>query len=302
MEAIHKMLDIRVESFLSVCKNKSYTKASEELCITQPAVTQHIQFLEKQYDCKLFEYSNRELKLTKAGELFYKYAENTKANEEIITRKLQEIKNENKKLEFAATLTIGEFTLAQVLGDFIKAFKEYDVTMYVDNTEMVLNMLHQGKISFALVEGLFNKADYEAKLYKNASFILVAPVTHPLASKKVVLLEELKNETLIVREKGSGSREVLERGLFDKNYTLDNFKNIIEIGNVNVIKTMIKSGIGISFMYKDAAQEEIEKKQLTEIKILDFVIEREFNFIYLKNHIEEAELSMFFSFFKHNIK
>lgn len=292
------MLDSRVDSFIAVCKNKSYTRASEELCITQPAVTQHIQLLEKRYGCRFFEYTNKELRLTKAGELFYKYAQNAKANEKIIAQKLQEADKKSKTLKFAATLTIGEFTLPPVLGDFIKAFSEYDITMFVDNTHEVLKMLQKGKIRFAVVEGLFNKADYETRLYKTADFILTGPPTHPLAKKKVVLLDDLQDETIIVREKGSGSREVLERGLYEKNYTLDNFKSIIEIGNVNVIKSMVKGGIGLSFMYKDALAEEIRDGQLMEIKISGFSITREFNFIHLKNHIIQDEMDMFFSFFK----
>ncbi|WIV12415.1 LysR family transcriptional regulator [Proteiniborus sp. MB09-C3] len=292
------MLDIRMESFLSVWKNKSYTKASEELNLTQPAITQHIQSLEKYYGCKFFEYSNRQLRFTKAGELLYRYVLNAKANEQIIMQKLQEINNEKKTLKFAATLTIGEFTLPPILGEFMNTFKEYDITMYVDNTKTVLQMLQNGEIYFALVEGLFKKSDYETKLYKIAPFILTAPIGHPLMSKKEVVLDDLKDETIIIRESGSGSREVLERGLYDKNHTLKDFKNIIEIGNVNVIKKMVKDGIGLSFMYKDAVSEEIKRKEIAEIKIADFIIEREFNFIYLKNDIMQSDYDTFFSFFR----
>jgi DNA-binding transcriptional LysR family regulator len=291
------MLDLRVETFLCVWKNRSYSRASEELCITQPAVTQHIQYLERHYNSKFFEYSNRELKLTKAGELFYKYAISAKVAEKAITDKLREINEKSKKLSFAATLTIGEFTLAPILADFIKTFSGYDVTMYVDNTETVLEMLERGEITFALVEGLFNKGDYETRLLKTASFILIAPVHHRLATKESISLEDLKGETIILREKGSGSREILERGLFDKNYTLEHFGNIIEIGNVNVIKNMVKNGIGLSFMYKDAAIREIQEGFLREVVISDFVLEREFNFIHLKNDIVQDEVDMFFSFF-----
>ncbi|SDY81137.1 DNA-binding transcriptional regulator, LysR family [Proteiniborus ethanoligenes] len=295
------MLDMRIDSFLAVCKNKSYTKASKELSITQPAITQHIQSLERHYNCKFFEYSNRQLRFTAAGELFYKHILNAKANEQVIMQKLQEINNEKKTLKFAATLTIGEFTLPPILGEFMNTFKEYNITMYVDNTRTVLQMLENGEIYFALIEGLFNKADYETRLCKRAPFILVAPVTHHLVKKKPVLLDELKDETVIIREAGSGSREVLERGLFDKNHTLKDFKKTIEIGNVNVIKEMIKKEIGISFMYEDAVREEIKRGELAEITIQDFVIQREFNFIHLKNEIMRLEFDALFSFFKNSI-
>jgi len=284
------LLDIRVDSFLAVYKNKSYTKAAEELNITQPAVTQHIQFLERYYGCKFFKYSNRELRFTSEGKLFYKYILNAKGNEQIIMKKLEEVQKEKKTLSFAATLTIGEFTLAPIVGDFIRKLSNYDITMYVDNTEVVLDMLQKGEILFALIEGLFNKAEYETRLFKVARFILVASPKHELASKKIVYLDDLKDETIIIREKGSGSREVLERGLFDGNYTLNSFKKIIEIGNVNITKEMIKNDIGIGFMYEDAVRKEIKEGELREIKIKDFVLQREFNFVYLKNELIKEEI------------
>ncbi|MEW9124074.1 MAG: LysR family transcriptional regulator [Thermotaleaceae bacterium] len=295
------MLDAKIETFLAVYQNKSYTKASEKLCITQPAVTQHIQSLEKHYACKLFEYSNRQLKITKAGELLHKHVLNLKANEQIIKQKLLQISQEKKALKFAATLTIGEFTLRPILDDLIQTFHEYNITMYIDNTKTVLQMLESGEIDFALIEGLFSKSDYETRLYKRAPFILTVPIAHPLLKKKYVFLEDLKEETIIVREKGSGSREILERGLFDKNYVLGDFKKTIEIGNVNVIKEMVKKSIGISFMYEDAADEEIKKGELAILPIEDFVVEREFNFIHIKNNIMQDDLDAFFCFLKNNI-
>jgi DNA-binding transcriptional LysR family regulator len=294
---VEHLLDIRVDTFLSVCKNKSYTKAAEALNITQPAVTQHIQFLERHYGCKFFEYVNRGLKLTEEGELFYKHILQAKGSDQFIIRKLEEIGQEKKTLSFAATMTIGEFTLAPVLSDFVKTFSDYDITMYVDNTKTVLKMLMEGKILFAIVEGLFNKAEYETKLYKMSNFILVASAEDPIASKEGIYLDDLKDQTIIIREKGSGSREVLERGLFDRNYTLDSFKKIIEIGNVNVAKALIKSRVGLGFMYEDAVKEEIKKGELMEVKLKDFVLRREFNFVCMKNEIIKDEVKKFWDYF-----
>lgn len=288
-------------SFLTLWKHKSYTKAAEELCLTQPAVTQHIKALERQYGLKLLQYINKELRLTRAGEIFYQYAQNSRINEQVLARKLKEEAGEGKALAFAATLTIGEFTLAPILGDFIKQFAQYDITMYVYNTERVLKMLAEGKISFALVEGLFNKADYSTRLYKRAPFTLIAPLNHPMKNQ-AVFLEDLKNETIIIREKGSGSRAILERGLYDKNYTLDNFQKVVEIGNVNVIKNLVKSGTGLSFMYRDAALEEINRGEVAEIHLKDFVIEREFNFITLKNPLMEQEAEPYYLFFMERLE
>jgi len=292
------MLDIRVETFLEVCRTRSYTKAAEILCITQPAVTQHIKFLESEYGVKLVEYSNRTLTLTDAGILFERYCMEAMISNKILNEKLNEMRSGSKSLCFAATLTIGEFTLAPIISDFIRKFDKYDIRMFVDNTEKVTKMLLEGEVTFALVEGLFNKADFESKLLKMEDFILVAPNSHPLTRREEIYLEDIRNQKIIVRENGSGSRNVLERALFDKNITLDNFESIIEIGNVNLMKTLVRDGIGLSFMYRDSVRTEIDAGDLVELKVKDFRVQREFNFLYLNNELTQTEVNECFLFFK----
>jgi len=292
------MLDIRVETFLEVCRTRSYTKAAEVLCITQPAVTQHIKFLESEYGAKLVEYSNRTLTLTDAGVLFERYCMEAIISNKRLNEKLNEMRSGSKSLSFAATLTIGEFTLAPVMSEFIRTFDKYDIRMYVDNTKEVTKMLLDGEVTFALVEGLFSKADFESKLLKIEDFILVAPKDHHLTRRKEIYLEDIRNQKIIVRENGSGSRNVLERALFDKNITLDNFESIIEIGNVNLMKTLVRDGIGLSFMYRDSVSKEIDAGDLVELKVKDFHVQREFNYLYLNNKLTQTEVNECFSFFK----
>ncbi len=291
------MLDFRIQTFLAVYKYKSYTKAAEHLNLTQPAVSQQIQHLENEYGSKLIEYSSRTLKLTLAGELFLKYCMNAAVNESMLTKKINEAKRGSKSLSFAATMTIGEFTLESVIAEFTQKFSAHSITMYVDNTQAVTDMLHEGSIMFALVEGLFSKTDFKSRLYKMARFIAVASCENPLALKKEVQLDELLDHRLIIREKGSGSREILERGLFDKNFTLESFESTIEIGNVNIMKTLVKSSDAVSFMYEDCVRKEIKEGSLKEIKISGFDIMREFNFIYVENDIINEELDEYYEFF-----
>ncbi|MFA6693866.1 MAG: LysR family transcriptional regulator [Bacillota bacterium] len=291
------MIDRRLETFLNVCEYKNYTKAAEKLNFTQPAVTQHIQYLENIYGAKLFVYKNKKLLLTKAGELLFQYAKNAYANEKLIRGKIQALPNKRMPLQFAATLTIGEYTIAPVLKEFINRFNRFDVTLYVDNTEEILHLLEKGKISFALVEGLFDKDRYYTKLLKLTDFILIVSVDHPLRKKDKVTVYDLQQETLIIREKGSGSREVLEKGLYDINYTLNGFNSIIEIGNVSLIKRLVRDGLGISFIYKDAVKLDIERGRLATLTVSDFNIQREFNLIANQDSIVRQEIKPFEEFF-----
>ncbi|MGM0396986.1 MAG: LysR family transcriptional regulator [Bacillota bacterium] len=292
------MLDQRVETFLVVCEKMSYTKAAEDLYITQPAVTQHIKLLEKRYRTKLFSYSNRQLKLTKSGMELRKYLEEAKARDKLISEKLKEIDSGDKKMKFGATLTIGEFTIAPFIKDFYSRFYDYSISLQVDNTRILMDELGKGNIEFALIEGLFKKTDYDARLLAMKEFVLVAGPEDHVAVNETVDLSELLKETLIIREKGSGSREVLERGLSERNYSLEDFKKVIRIGNVNLMKRMVQDGLGISFMYEDAVLYELKNESLKKLKVSNFNILREFNFVSHKNSTNTVELDVFYEYFR----
>lgn len=295
------LLDIRFESFLKICELKSYTKAAKELNLTQPAVSQHIKSLENEYKNKFLIYKGKDLVLTNAGKVLLNHAKKMKINEKFFAEKMMLANSDIKSIKFGATLTIGEFTLETILGDMFKEFNNYDFMIYVENTKKILSMLESGELHFALVEGLFDKSKYSSKILKNERFILTISKNHSFACRKNIKIEDLLFETLIVREKGSGSREILERALYDKNLGLDSFKKKIEIGNVNLIKNLINLDIGISFMYRDAAKKDIEAGNLIEVEIEDFVIKKEFNFVYIENEVYEKELSFFHKFFKNNM-
>lgn len=296
------MLDARTETFLVLSRTLNYTKAAKELFITQPAVTQHIQFLEKTYGVRLFNYASRELSLTSAGKMFLKYIQESKATDKLIESRLKEVEGESRIINFGATRTIGEFTIAPILKEFFTTFMEHKINIQIQNTEQILNNLDKGELEFALIEGLFEKSDYNTKILKEEEFILVINSNHRLRNKRKVKIEDLLSERIIVRELGSGSREILQRGLYDKNIFLDNFKDIIQIGNVGLMKKLVMDGIGISFMYEDAAIKEIEEGRLIKVEIIDFKLLREFNFVTINKPSIINHADIFYKFFKEKLK
>lgn len=294
-------MDIRLQSFLKVWELKSFTKAAQNLNLTQPAVSQHIKSLEKEYNSRFLNYKGKDLILTDSGKILLEYANKIKLSEIFFIENIKQSSSKIKSIKFGATLTIGEFTLESILFEMFRNFDNYNLEIYVENTKKNLEMLEKGEIHFSLVEGLFDKTKYYFKVLKNEKFILTVSKDHNLATKSNIRIEDILNETLIIREKGSGSREILERALVDKNFNLKNFSQKIEIGNVNLIKSLVKSNLGISFMYKDAAKKEIDAGELIEVKVEDFVIEKEFNFIYMDDELYIKELIYFYEFLKQNI-
>lgn len=148
------MLDHRTETFLLLCEYMNYRKTAEALGITQPAVTQQIHYLEKKYDCKLFEYQNHQLIKTDAAVTLEQYARSMRVKEQQLREKL---KRENvRELKIGATKTIGDFFLPPLISRYLSR-EENALTFIVDNTEHLLTMLENNELDYAIVEGFFDK-------------------------------------------------------------------------------------------------------------------------------------------------
>ncbi|MBV7276863.1 LysR family transcriptional regulator [Clostridium sp. PL3] len=280
------MLDFRIHTFLTVCEYMNFTKAAEVLCITQPAVSQHIKYLEKLYDTKFFEYEGKKIGLTESGKMFYQSCITMKHDEEYLKEKIAQEKLGIKSLKFGATLTIGEFILPSKLHNYLSKNKNMKITMIVENTKELLYKLDHGEIDFALVEGYFIKSEYDYVVYSKENYICVAGKNYTL-KKHPHILEDLLEETLIIREKGSGTRDIFEKNLERQNLTVNDFSKVIEIGNINAIKHLVKNDNGITTLYEAAVKDELENGILRKIKIDDLQKNHNFYFIWRKNSVFE---------------
>ena len=278
------MLDYRMETFLKLCEIKNYTRTAELLNITQPAVSQHIKFLEEYYGKKLFIYSGKNLELTDAGIYLKSNIMTMQVNSNKLRRELFEQSLRKKEIKFGATLSIGEYYMPEIIKNLIYNYPKYSFSMIVENTQTLLNKLERGEIEFALLEGIFNKQKYETRLISNEKFICVSGERISELNHKISM-NDILNYRLILRENGSGTREILEQLLIEKNITIDDFNNKLELGNINLIKYMVEQNMGITFLYKIAVLKELEMQKLFEVNIQDFEPKREFNFVFLKNSI-----------------
>jgi DNA-binding transcriptional LysR family regulator len=288
------MLDFRMETFLTLCEEKSFTKTAKILCITQPAVSQHIHYLEQYYGRKLFEYKGKSFSLTPQGEKLKNFALLSKADWQ---RAEQSLRQEDAKLiHFGATLTIGEYVMPPILAELLTPPTSITYSMQVDNTETLLQKLQQGAIEFAFVEGQFDKKQFTTRLLSTAQFIPVCAPSHAFTDR-VIDFEEIFMERLIVREHGSGTRGVLEQVLTEHSFTFHNFSQITEIGNLNGIKELVKRNLGITFIYENAVRDDLLSQTLKQIQIKNFKVEREFNFICMKDsHFLQEYLDCFYQF------
>lgn len=276
------MLDYRLQTFLVLCETMHYTRAAERLCITQPAVTQHIQFLEQHYGCRLFEYRGKCLRLTEQGKRLRQMAFSLSYN----SRKMEEIMSATQPahLRVGATKSIGEFVITPLISRFVREHPDTSLSLIVDNTQALLTAIDQGKLDFALVEGFFDKDKYGYRLLRVEQFFGICAPDHPFAGKEVEI-EALFEQPLIVREDGSGTRAIFEDVLRDHNYTLDGFSRMIEMSDFSVLKALVMQNLGISFVYAPVAQQELNRGELASFTLRGLDIRREFNFVYLHDDL-----------------
>ena len=180
------MIDFRLKTFINLCETKSYTKTAKNLSITQPAVSQHIKLLEEKYNLKLFDYVSKKLVLTQEGIDFLYNVQKLQTMSINIEHHLKDSSKKNKSLVFGATRTIGEFYLPKYLKDYIKLYPKDNISMIVNNTKFLLENLNKGNIEFAIIEGHFNKAEYDTYLISKEKLVVVASPLNKLALKKSI--------------------------------------------------------------------------------------------------------------------
>lgn len=278
------MIDFRIHTFLAVCKYMNFTRAAEELHITQPAVSQHMRYLEQLYRVPLFLHEGKKVHLTPAGELLFSAATTLKNDEAFIIEQMQHASVHEFPLIFGVTMTIGEYVIASPLAAYLKKHPDIDVKIILGNTSELLSLLESGEIHFALVEGYYDTSRYDSLTYRTEAFVPVCANNHPFA-KEPHSITDLLGERLLLREPGSGTRDILEKNLTVKNIQLENFAHTMEVSSMHTIIQLLKEDCGISFLYQTAIEKELSEHSLRRLQLLDFDMSHDFTFLWNKGSI-----------------
>lgn len=275
------MQDLKMETFLSVCEHQNFTKAADALALTQPAVSRQMKSLETHYGVSLFQFEGKKMSLTAAGEMLYRYARTARSDERILQEKLKE--QGHRPLRLGATPTPGEFMLPKVLAGYLRTHPASDIFLTIQNTAALLARLDQDEIDLAVVEGNFSKQEYAYLLFSRQNFVPVCARNLPFTASS---MEELLPHTLIIREPGSGNREILEHSLSRHNLSLSDFASLIETNDIKVQKALTVQGCGIAFLFEAAVTSE------TELQILPlegFPLQHTCNIVWRRESIFQEE-------------
>lgn len=281
------MLDVRLNTFITVAKVKSFTRAGDILNLTQPAVSQHIKYLEEYYGVSLFKKQGKNIDLSEEGVLLYEYAEKMLLLHRDIEDVLRNKSGIRRLYNVGASMTIGGYVLPSILAQYKNIHKNKDIILQVNNTEEIIDKLLNRKIDFALVEGSFDKKKFFYKRFKTDKLVLAVSSAHHFSEKNAVGVDEIIKGPLILREKGSGTRQIFEDKLNKLGYNVQDLRPYMEIGSIPAIKSLVEENLGYTIISRETIKKELKAGTIRVIPIIEMDIEREFNFIYLEDNIKE---------------
>ena len=193
-------MDPKLQTFLTLCQTMNYRIAAEQLHLSQPAVTKQIQSLEQLLQIKLFCYDGHVLHKTEACLLLERYAITQQYQFEELQLAIADKKRFS--LRIGATKTIGDYVLIDAIKEYLSD-PSHELSLMVDNTMHLLQMLDENQLDFAVIEGAFSKTKYDSYLLRMEPFVGICAKNSPLCGQHISV-EELLKQTIVVREKGSG--------------------------------------------------------------------------------------------------
>ena len=245
-------MDSKLQTFLTLCQTMNYRIAAEQLHLSQPAVTKQIQSLEQILQTKLFRYDGHTLHKTEACLLLERYAITQQYQFEELQLAIADKKRFN--LRIGATKTIGDYVLIDAIKEYLSD-PSHELSLMVDNTMHLLQMLDENQLDFAVIEGAFSKTKYDSYLLRMEPFVGICAKNSPLCGQHISV-EEMLKQTIVVREKGSGTRRIFEERLAAMGYELSDFCREVSISSFVAIKALVATGIGISFLYNSVVARE----------------------------------------------
>ncbi|RTL49304.1 MAG: LysR family transcriptional regulator [Sphingobacteriales bacterium] len=297
------MFDFRLQVFHAVAKRLNFTKAADELFITQPAVTKHIHEIEHYFKIKLFDRNGTKIKLTPAGETLLQHTEQLFAIYRTLEFEMNTLSQSHTgKLRLGASTTVAQYVLPPVLAAFHKKFPEITITLLTNNTEQIELALQEKVIDIGIIEGQKKKSYIKYTEFVKDEIVLVSHINNPLAKKLTIQPEELKKIPLLLREPGSGTLEVIAHALKPLGIKISQLKSEMQLGSTESMKLYLMHSNCMAFLSIHSVLKELQNKDCCIIDIKGLSIERFFYFIQQQGPAEKlAELFVKFANF-HSVR
>ncbi|MFV9511077.1 LysR family transcriptional regulator [Tepidibacillus sp. LV47] len=267
-----------LEVFVMVAEKKNFSKAAEELHMTQPAVSQYIRALEESMGTRLLERSNKYVRLNKAGEIVFHYAKEILGLYVKMQNSVDDLINKpTGSIIIGASYTFGEYILPHIIAQLQQNYPEITPSIQIHNTKEIIELVLNHQLDVGFIEGNLKNEHLTSEVILEDEMFIVASPKHPLFKmKKEICISNLEEETWILREIGSGTREATEN--FFRMYKL-NPKRLREFGSTQLIKESVESGLGITLLSRWAIEKELANHSIEIINVKGLPFKRDFSMI-----------------------
>ena len=290
------MADRRLQVFHTVARLLSFTKAAEELHMTQPAVTFQVRQLEEQFNTRLFDRTHNRISLTDAGKRVFEYAERIFQLYSEMDNSVRELTGDiSGVLILGASTTIAEYMLPELLGDFKAKHPEVTIRLKVANTDGIVSQVENNDIDLGVVEAPVNNKNLVVEECRTDQLVLIVPPGHELENEKCVSMARIAEYPFICREEGSGTREVMIESMQAAGIDPADMRIAMELGSLEAIKGAVESGMGVSILSKATLNKELKLGTLVAIDI-EPPINRPFSFVHQKQKFKARAMDELLSF------
>jgi DNA-binding transcriptional LysR family regulator len=274
------MENFRLKVFRTVADNLNFRQAAEALYLTQPAVTLQIRALEEELGVPLFDRTKNRVALTEAGRILLKHAKKVEALTAVARHELARLVGEEEgDLSAGASTTIAMYLLPRLIGEFRKSNPKIRLCLLGANTEKIVSGVLDGTLAIGLIEGPSLHRDIGEEPFVADEIVVVVPSKHEWVGQHVEM-QQLCKAPLILREKGSGTRRVVEAALKAGGIQLKHISVIMELDSTEAIKSAVEAGFGVGFVSRRAIQKEVKLDTLREVPITNLASQRIFSIIY----------------------
>ena len=272
--------NFRIRVFRAVAHHLNFSRAAEELLLTQPAVTQQVKALEDELGVPLFDRSGGRITLTAGGKVLLPLAEQMKEISDQAFAAVAETSGEQAgELAVGASQTIAQYLLPNFIAGFTKAHPRIRIIARSGNTEAMLEALVAHQIQLALIEGPDRRKNFNIEPFFQDDMVLVVPTNHEWADQEVDI-EALKQQPLLMREFGSGSRRVVEKALVAAGLRKKDLRIQMELDSTEGLLSAVEAGLGVTFVSRWAVRNQLSLGTLKIARVRGLKLSRQFSIAY----------------------
>ena len=275
------MSDFRLKVFQSVAKNLSFTRASQEMFVSQPAITKHIHELESRYQTRLFDRQGNKISLTESGKLLQEYSERILNDYKQLEYNMNLLRGDySGALKLGASTTVEQYVLPPLLADFIHKFPQVNVSLLNGNSRFIESSLQDHRIELGVVEGIIRLPNLKYTTFLEDELVAVVCTRNKLASlPNEITLHDLSKIPLVLREQGSGTLDVIERALLQHNIRLSQLNIQMYLGSTECIKRFLENSECMGIVSIRSIAKELADGTLRIIDIPEMPMSRQFSFV-----------------------